>query len=67
MIDKNYALDEWFGYGTPEEREYNDLVGKYYPNKITENVAKKMLVLEGKLGLPTLVPKKFQRPQKVKK
>lgn len=60
MMDK-HSTDEWYGFGSTEEREYNDLVGRYYPHKITESIAKKMLSLERKLGLPTLVPQKFQK------
>ena len=40
---------------TPDELEYAWLVGRHYPDDMTASCAKRMLVLEKRIGIETLV------------
>lgn len=58
QILTNVDRSEW----TPEEREYEALVGQYYyrAEPLPDNVAKRMLELEAHIKIETLVP--FDHP-----
>ncbi len=49
------------GPHTPDELEYSYLIGKFYPEGITLEIARRMLELETVLNLETLVPDEYMK------